>query len=278
MNDVETALRETAKRLLESGTVGCVIGWEATRFSDRTRPVFITKPEDAGRLVWNEYCVNSLAKYSLDDRYPDKTAGICVRGCDSRAVNRMIMDKQLLRKDVYLIGLPCSGKKNAVCDICRHRNPVVYDELVGDPVSETSDADRFGGVAAMEAMTPDERYEFWAEQFDKCIRCYACRNICPACSCRECYADQNRVGWQGKQNNRAQNQVYGLTRAYHVGDRCIECGECERACPMGIPIMLQTQKMLKDINDLFGSYECGLPSDRMPVLGEYDLGDADDFA
>jgi len=277
MSDIQTALRDTVRRLLEDGTVGYVIGWEATRFDDRTRPAFISKPEDADRLVWNKYCINSLAKYALDDRYPDKKIGICVRGCDSRAIVRLIADKQLERENLYLIGLPCDGKMNEVCKSCGHKNPVIYDELIGEPVPESPSADRFAEIEEMEKMTPEERYAFWAAQFDKCIRCYACRNICPACNCRECYVDQYRVGWQGKQNNRAQSQVYGLTRAYHVGDRCIECGECERVCPMNIPIMRQTKKILKDINELFGPYECGLPNDRTPVLGEYDLNDPDDF-
>jgi formate dehydrogenase subunit beta len=277
MSDMQTALRDTVRRLLKDGTVGYVIGWEATRFEDRTKPAFISKPEDADKLVWNKYCINSLAKYALDDRYPDKKIGICVRGCDSRAVNRMIADKQLERENLYLIGLPCDGKMNDVCKTCGHKNPVIYDELIGEPVPESPSADRFAEIEEMEKMTPEERYAFWAAQFDKCIRCYACRNVCPACNCRECYVDQHRVGWQGKQNNRAQNQVYGLTRVYHVGDRCIECGECERVCPMNIPIMRQTKKILKDINELFGQYECGLPNDRTPILGEYDLNDPDDF-
>ncbi|SHI72677.1 4Fe-4S dicluster domain-containing protein [Parasporobacterium paucivorans] len=286
MNDTleikrEAQLRETARRLLEDGTVGYIIGWGTTRFEDKTAPLFAAKPEEADRLVWNEYCINSLAKYSLDDKYPEKKIGICVRGCDSRAVNRLVNDKQIERENLFLIGMPCSGKENSVCEGCSHKNPVVYDILIGEPVEENTEekasAERFREIEEFEKMSPDERYEFWAKQYDKCIRCYACRNICPACSCKECYADQYMVGWQGKQNNRAESQVYGLTRAYHVGDRCIECGECERVCPMGLPIMRQTKKMLKDINDLFGNYECGVESERAPVLGEYDLTDRDEF-
>lgn len=276
MSDIAAKLQDTAKKLLSDGTVGCVIGWEATRFPDKTRPAFIMKPEDAGKLVWNKYCVNSLAKYALDDRYPDSKIGICVRGCDSRAVSRMLTDKQVERENLYLIGLPCDGKDMEVCETCAHKNPTIFDEMIGDAVNETP-GDRFAQVAEMEAMSPEERYAFWETQYNKCIHCYACRNICPACNCRECYADSRSTAWQGKQFNTAQNQVYGLTRAYHVGDRCIECGECNRVCPMDIPVMRQTKKILKDINELFGSYECGMPDDRAQILGEYDLGDADEF-
>ncbi len=277
MNDIQKKMISTTKKLLEDGVVDYVIGWEGTRFPNKTKPAFISKPEDADKLVWNEYCVNGLAKYTLDDKYPDKKIGIMVRGCDSRAVVRLINDNQVERDNLYLIGIPCDGKENKICETCSHKNPVIYDELLGDLVNEEMSKDRFGEVIEFEKLSPDEKYNYWAIQYDKCIHCYACRNVCPACNCRECYADQAVEGWQGKQNNREQNQIYGLTRAYHVGDRCIECGECERACPMGLPIMRQTRKMLKDINELFGEYECGLAEERTPILGEYELNDADDF-
>lgn len=279
MSDIQTALRETARKLLEEGTVTCVIGWGETRFPDKTIPLFVKRPEDAGKLVWNEHCVSGLAKYMLDYRYPEGKLAICVRGCDSRAVNRIVEDKQYNREDLYLIGLPCEGKDAPICATCAHRNPVTYDVLLGELVEEIEvpAAERFKSVTELEGLTSEEQYDYWQKQFSKCIHCYACRNACPACNCTECYADQYRVGWQGKQIDKAENQVYGLTRAFHVGDRCIECGECERVCPMGLPIMSQTRKILKDINALWGSYECGLPTSRPHILGEFDLSDRDDF-
>jgi len=159
MSDIAKKLQDTTKRLLEDETVGYVIGWGATKFDGKTKPVFITKPEDAGQLVWNENCVNSLAKYALDNKYPDGKIGICIRGCDSRAVNRLVTDNQLVRENLYLIGIPCEGVEMEVCKACAHRNPTEYDELVGDLVNETP-GDRFAKVKELEAMTPDERYAF----------------------------------------------------------------------------------------------------------------------
>lgn len=277
MTDIQTALRKRAGELLESGELIYIIGWENARGENKTRPAFIRKPEDAEKLVWNRYCVNSTAKYLLDDRWPKGRIGICARGCDTRAINRLLVDNQISREDIYIIGLPCDGKENAACERCGHRNPLVYDELIGEPVQEKKIADRFARVREMESLSIAQRREMWEAEFTKCIRCYACRNACPACNCRECFADQYRTGWQGKQFNSVENRVYGLTRAYHVGDRCIECGECERVCPMGLPIMLQTGKLLKECNELFGDYECGLSEDEVPALGAYNLNDADSF-
>ncbi|MDO4573049.1 MAG: 4Fe-4S dicluster domain-containing protein [Clostridia bacterium] len=276
MPELEKRMREIARRLLEEGVVRCVIGWENTRDPEKTRPAFITKPEEAERLVFDARCVNGTAKYLLDERYAEGRIAVCVRGCDARAVQRLITDGQFPRERAYLIGLPCDGVQMDVCHSCAHRNPPIFDELAGEPVPERADG-RFEAVEALEKLDDAARNAFWTAKFDACIRCYACRNACPACNCRECYADQYRTGWQGKQFNLAENRNYGLTRAFHVGDRCIECGQCELVCPMRLPLMLQTRKILKDINALFGAYECGLPDDRPNILGSFDLDDADDF-
>lgn len=277
MADIQSALRERARTLLESGEVEYVIGWESARGENKTRPAFIRKAGDADRLVWNRYCVNSTAKYLLHDRWPKGKIAVCARGCDTRAINRMLSDGQVKRENLYILGIPCEGVENKVCDRCAHRNPLVYDELLGESVEEKTDFDRFAEVKKTQSLPLEERRKMWEDEFTKCIRCYACRNVCPACNCRECYADQYRTGWQGKQFNSVENRVYGLTRAYHVGDRCIECGECERVCPMDLPIMLQTGKMLMRCNELFGPYECGLSGEETPALGTYNLGDADSF-
>ena len=284
MTEIQDKIRQLAKELLEKNEVGYIIGWGTGRFPKQTMPVFIRDATDVDKLVFNEYCLNTLAKYTLEDRFPEKKIGILVRGCDSRAINRLIQDHQIKREDLYLIGIPCSGMKDPEtnqitkkCQECPHPNPVVYDVLLGQTVEEKAKPERFNSIDELENMTPDERYEYWAKAYDKCIRCYACRNVCPACNCKECYVDQYRVGWQGKQNNQAQNQIFGITRAYHVADRCIECGECERVCPMGLPLMKLNRKLIKDINQVFGPYESGMDTEKDLALGSYDLNDLEEF-
>ena len=284
MNDITSKMREIAKDLLTKGEVQYLIGWEKGRFANQSPPAFIRTAAQVDRLIWDDYCLAGTSKYLLDNKYPEGKIGVFVRGCDSRGINRLLQDGQIKREDLYLIGIPCTGKKDPHTDApakkcveCCHPNPVVYDVLIGEKVPEEAKPERFDDVKAWEQKSADERFEYWAKQYDKCIRCYACRNVCPACSCRECFVDQYRVGWQGKQNNRAENQLYCLTKAFHVAGRCIECGECERVCPMGLPLMELNRKVIQDLDELFGPYEASLDTETEPPLSMFKLNDPEKF-
>ncbi len=294
MVDLTLELRKTAKELLEKGEVKLVMGWEKGNFPYSTTPVFIDKPEEADRLVWDEYCTNNLALYMLDYKHIDGKVAIFVKGCDSRGINRLIQDKQLDRGKVILIGLSCPGMKDEKiakklgpnadipmaqkCQECRYPDPVVYDSFLGEKqnkkVPEKIDLSE---VEAIEEKTPDEKYQIFTANYEKCLRCYACRNVCPACNCKECIFDQNATGWLAKANNTSNNMFFGLTRAMHVAGRCIECGECERVCSVNIPIMLLNKKIMKDINFLFGDYDAGLETEERLPLGGYDYTDPEEF-
>lgn len=284
MSAIENKLRTRAAELLESGEVTCVIGWESGRFKNQTTPCFITDASQVDRLVYNRHCVNALGKYVFDMRGHGKLA-LCTRGCESRAINRMIEDNQLKREDVYLLGLPCKGMVYRhdedtlidKCAECRHQAPVIFDEMLGEAQPDRTPADRFGKVERYEAMPREERADEFDTIFSKCIRCYACRDVCPCCTCRTCFVDQRRADWLGKQNNLNENRFYGLTRAFHIADRCIECGECERVCPMNLPLMIINRKLVKDMNELFGEFESGMDTSNADVMRNFRTDDVEEF-
>ena len=272
-------IQDKASSLIKDGTVSYVIGWRATRFPDKVAVFFARDASEAERLVWNEYTVPLTAKFLAEDRWPDGKIGIFARGCDSKAINRLIKDNQIVRENLYIVGLPCEGKENDRCLSCSQKAPVVYDELLWeeDPKAGAPSRGRFFRAEEVEALSTDGRLSHWNDVYSKCIRCYACRNVCPVCTCRECYVDMHRTGFQGKRQDVEENRVFGITRAFHVGDRCVECGECERACPMDLPILGQTQKIIKTIESLAGGYEAGLSLEEKNFLGKFDLDDKDSF-
>jgi ferredoxin len=168
--------------------------------------------------------------------------------------------------------------KAAKCLNCQYPNPVIYDEVLGEAQKPGADQ-RLAEVDKIESMSADERYDFFIKEFSRCIRCYACRNACVACNCRTCIFDETKPQWVGRSTDPVNNMLYQIVRAMHVAGRCIECGECERACPVGIPLMLLNRKLIKDVDQLFGPDQAGisLEDDAIPPLSRYRVDDPDEF-
>ena len=293
MSDIQSEMRAVAKELLESGEATVVIGWEKGTMPYNSTPVMIRSAAEVDKLIWDEYCQQNLSPYLIDFIYTEDKVAIFAKGCDTRAYNRLIQDKRITADKCIIIGVPCSGMKNAkaaarlpegaevpmanACKECRYPNPVVFDRKIGQDVTPWCTEKNFADVEAIEAMGQDEKAAFWQSQYSKCIRCYACRNICPACNCTNCIFDQRASGWQSKDINASENEFYGVTRAFHVAGRCIECGQCEMVCPSDIPIMLMNKKFIKDIDTLFGAYEAGIETEGPTPLSHYEVSDPEEF-
>ena len=143
------------------------------------------------------------------------------------------------------------------CHVCKGKEHKIYDELIGES-KDTKDADRFAEVEKIEAMSPEEKFAFFQSQLSKCIRCNACRNVCPACSCRKCVFDSNKFDSAQKANvDSFEEKMFHIIRAFHVAGRCTDCGECSRVCPQGIPLHLFNRKFIKDIDAFYGEYQAG---------------------
>ena len=161
------------------------------------------------------------------------------------------------------------------CHVCKGKEHQVYDELIGES-ADTADADRIAEVAAIEAMSPEEKFAFFQAELSKCIRCNACRNVCPACSCRKCVFDSTKFDSAQKANTTSfEEKMFHIIRAFHVAGRCTDCGECSRVCPQGIPLHLFNRKFIKDINALYGEYQAGSDLDSKAPLTRFCTGDAE---
>ncbi len=285
--DYTAAIQEAARELLTSGQVACVIGYEVGP-RGRTRPAFIYRTEDVARLVWNRACTHNLTTYLRHKLHPTgkdqpPPVAVVVKPCDSRAINVLLAEHQFARDQVYVLGVVCDGivegagfgrpdgqTLQARCQRCRERTPVVYDTLIGElpaagppgqmPEPSVADAD----LDALEAMTPAERAEFWLSQFDRCIRCYACRQACPMCNCPTCLYERDDSLWVGMGIGLNEKRTFHLGRAYHLAGRCIGCDECQRVCPMDIPISLLNRKLAREIETAFG-HRAGLEPVPSPI-------------
>jgi NAD-dependent dihydropyrimidine dehydrogenase PreA subunit len=277
------ALQDKAKQLLESKQVSCVVGYEVGS-RGFTRPAFIYKVNVVERLVWSQACTHNLTLYIRhilqgisDDETTTQKVAVVIKPCDSRAINVLLSENQFSREQVYLIGVTCEGIVDgagymhvdsdvlqARCQRCSERVPIVYDTLIGEP-PQVEAVDVYSDLETIDNLTATERSEFWLSHFDRCIRCYACRQVCPMCHCPVCLYERDDSLWTGMGIRLNEKRTFHLGRAYHLAGRCIGCDECERVCPMNIPISLLNLMLAREMEKAFG-FRAGLSATPSPLV------------
>lgn len=284
-------LRALAKMLLTGGEVKVVIGYEEGPRG--VRPAMITDPAQADRLVFDARCVQNLAAYLNPRRTHVARLGkpaVVVKGCDARAVAALIRETQIKRADVVIIGMRCSGvvlkptmkaelTPDTVapkCAGCTSREPKLVDHLLGALPPEPPKSTRADALAKVEAMPLQERWAFWKEELSRCVRCHACREICPLCFCTTCVADKSRPQWIETSATPRANFAWQMTRVLHMAGRCAGCGECTRACPSDIPLGLILKHVANSVEQRFGYKVSDDPGVPAPI-GSYKADDAQEF-
>ena len=310
MTELENALVERAKQLLGGGEVKRVVGWVKGEFIHDPSPAAFETEEQLKDFVYNDYCGANLSKYLINVSKKEGKTAVFLKPCDTYSFNELVKEHRIDREKIVAIGVECQGKldnykiekagvngvksetyagdkavfetsngkteldKKSVllekCLTCKGKKFVAKDEeIVLHEMPETSD-DRFSKVAEIENMTADERFAFWKGELSRCIRCNACRNVCPACSCIKCVFDNPKSGVAAKANDdEFEEQLYHIIRAFHVAGRCTDCGECSRVCPERIPLHLLNRKFIKDIDTLYGDFQAGEVSEGKTPLTSY---------
>lgn len=307
-------IKERVRSLIAEGAADRVLGWEEGEFFyDRTPKVFDADSLDS--LKYDEFCGANLAKYLIAETKKDGKIIALIKPCDSYSLNQLCTEHRVDRDKVYAIGVGCKGKIDieklrkmgikgitaivedgdelkittlygektvkrseallTKCLACKGKIHKGVDETLGES-EDTTSGDKFDVVAKIEAMSADERFEYFRSEFSKCIRCNACRNVCPACSCVKCVFDNPKTGVDNKAAaDDFEENMFHIIRAYHVAGRCTDCGECTRVCPQGIPLHLLNRKFIKDINEIFGEYQAGEEIGQRHPLIDFTLGDSE---
>ena len=315
MKAVELKMIERAKDLLSSGAVARVIGWKKGEFEFDPVPATFETVEELDGLVYNDFCGANLSKYLIQASKKEGKTAVFLKPCDTYSFNQLVKEHRVNRENIYVIAVQCLGKLDinkikaqgvtgvtnvevngkdvkvtslygevvlskpdvvlSKCATCQKTHQVKDEEIILTERPER-DVDRFAEVAKLEAMTEDERFVFWRNELSKCIRCNACRNVCPACSCVKCVFDNPASGIAAKANDdKFEEQLFHIIRAYHVAGRCTDCGECSRVCPQNIPLHLLNRKFIKDMDAFYGEYQAGETAEGKTPLTQYTEGDTE---
>lgn len=181
-------------------------------------------------------------------------------------------DDFIMRYDGGELTVPKTELEFDKCKVCITHKPVIHDIMFGKAEIQFK-PDEYDDIEKLEALSPDERWAFWDEQFSRCVRCYACRDACSLCYCEECVFDKTKpFNWNEKSVKTRENTFYHLVRAMHLAGRCIDCGECERACPMDIPIRMLNRFLARQAKNKFKVYP-GINTEDKPMFGSYDVDD-----
>jgi formate dehydrogenase (coenzyme F420) beta subunit len=270
MSESLEAMRAQARQLLAEGRVEFVVGYEAGSDGVNARPFFARTPEETDRIIFDATCTHNLTTYLADSARRGKGAGVVVKPCDARALNVLIHERQRGADSVVAISATCAG---VVQRTREGGDGVTLQERCRQCGDRAQGANgeagaAFGRVAEFERLSDAEREAFWAEQFGRCIRCYACRQVCPACYCEECFAETLDPEWVGIRMGAGENWMFHAMRAFHLAGRCVGCDECERVCPVSIPLGLLNGKLRKELLETF-DYRAGISPDQAPPLATF---------
>lgn len=283
---------------------------------DRVPAYFTTPEELEAEFVYDCFCAANVSRYLTGRKAADGKVLAMLKPCDAYSLNQMLGEHRLEREAVYALAVPTGdmvdpekmrkagirrlksarqrGKdfifdteegevtlpRNQValekCLSCKSNTHPIFDEEIAKLKDLGESPTRFAEVDRLDSLTPDERFAFWRKELSRCIRCNACRNICPVCSCVKCVFDNPNSAVAGKANaDDFEDKMFHVIRAFHVAGRCTDCGECSRACPQGIPLHLLNRKFIKDINRVYGPFRSGETDDGKSPLTQYTAEDAE---
>lgn len=189
-------------------------------------------------------------------REPDIRIGLLGRDCDRRALKILAVWNQIDPNRFRTLDLNCCPSPLKTQAECSYLSPVNSGFLKGLAGVENSlDLDE------VEGWGREERFVRWMHEFQKCIKCYGCRNICPVCFCSECSLEH--PDFIGTGDLPPEVPLFHLARAVHMAGRCIDCGLCEEACPVDIPLRLLYRKANEIMKRVF-DYAAGTDDDKPP--------------
>lgn len=260
-------VRNHVKTLMDDGKIGTFLG--LTNRHGNVLPHLYEKSEELenGFSIGDHispgegrYPLASILLSVLSEN-PEKPVGVLLRGCDERALNELLRWNQVQCEDrIVRVGIACPQE---LADVHECRKPFPDEFVAGKKAEPVSNAT----VESILTKDISDRLQYWLAEFDKCIKCYGCRNVCPVCFCNVCTLEEDALIRTG--DLPPENPMFHLTRAVHMAGRCIDCNLCTEACPAEIPLRTLYKRVAQIVQDEFGyvTGELGDVKSPLNILG-----------
>lgn len=254
MNRLE-ALRDLIEEALDE--VDGVVGLRSS--SGYVAPHLFREREELHQLaVSPKYALPTTLRL-IQTAHPEAKLGIVCRGCEERGLIEMAKRNQINLDHIAVIGLACTAEEAEECRCAKPYPSVLVDSHVGERVEPVAD----NLAEELRQKGVPERLDFWLSQFNKCIKCYGCRNACPQCFCPECTLEEEL--WVERGRVPPPFPSFHLIRAMHTVGKCVGCRECELSCPAHIPLTTLYTLIRQEVGEMFG-YEPGVALEDEPPL------------
>ena len=265
MNELSKKVAE----MLQAKSIDLFIGY-GKGSGNRRRAIFISDPEDAEKLIFDENCNQNLAVYLLKDEVKRAgKIGFYATGSGLRALLQQASEFQVKDQTVTAFHFTADNQLMEFKDFKSIENYLgQIDTGLTTEERET--------ISRIRAMSKQERWDFWMNEFSKCIKCFACRAACPLCYCHRCTTDCNQPQWIPVASHNMGNLNWHLMRAMHLSGRCVNCGDCAKACPLDIPLNLLTYCLVEDMQKDF-NFVAGMKSDALYALSTFKPDDKENF-
>lgn len=270
---------------------------------------------DLNEIVFDIFSNHNLATYLIELlKNREGVVGIFVKPCDAKSIIELIRENKIARDRIVIFSMPCRGIVNKEklfsfknceterindidlslknikivfdgrtletqfskisenkCLSCQLSSSPIFDVSLGESVPPSN-----GELHVITPSSEKRKRAFWLKQYKKCIRCGACKNVCPMCYCENCILERTIPNIVGKKVTPFENGAFLQIRAIHLAGRCIGCGMCSSVCPVAIPHEEFHMPCAIYVADTFG-FKPGLNSEGLPLFSCANMEEKEDF-